>query len=982
MKRASNRFTALVVVILTVVLALPAVQMKAATKVKISAKSATIYVGSTKTLSLTGAEGSDVKWTTSNKKIATVTSKGKVKGIKKGNAVITATYKGKEYTCKIKVKKPYLNYTIANLYVGDSIDLVLNGTVAKKWKSSNTDVVTVKTGKVVAVGEGTATVTVTGKDKKKYKSKVTVNATSGNSDFLSSELKEADVTIEMGENSKELSGIEKDKILSLLKKLKKTDEKTFTISKYYDWYIDVGTKNIKMNYARVSTSKGWMIIDARSYNTYMDLPELDKAVAELMASNEADYPEEAFVGYTLKCPEPVTEAEYLETASEMLTGWLDKMKGTDIDDYYRNTGFKIEDEDKSAYLACGMVNGRKEFVCELCFTALDCDENSFYDSYHMSGSYTRAGKGWDGNYICARFAWENGKCTVLRIVEPFNGYDIVDGLNGIPRNGYKNFFEFSRRADMEKALEENYAPYDWARNIVSSNLTQTSDGIPVNINIYPDSITTEDEDSITGIWDFSSGMNGEVVYSTGVYFTDNATGHMDDTLPRNFKLVFDNYDGDANPDYCIRYMNDEDGTYYTLERLINDGRVLRLSGRAFEGGIYVAGCFEPSIRLQKADDIDYIGWKKENDEYYPTDTNGRRIEIPDLNMYSDRYYLPGDMKNYSQEENMVTCFLWNNTEKEVTTDAEYSIEIYEKGQWRTISKGLKIKSVNVSPRGYVEITYDISSLTERKHTMYRIVQNCGKLMAYGKFICEGEEVSDFSVDVQPVPAGMYSATVSVLGNNMVMSPEIKKAIVKTDTSEVGLSVLKISDKKYQLISPDFPRESGTYTLILNDAVKAEMKIIDVEEGLEIVVDVEKLEDGVVLNINSPKNLVLDNVYILKKSINGYEVLAMRPDETDIFESVTDRIIALEPYSLKLVDLTLNYYSDAYILSYFETLSELDDDLKKYYYDEFGLPKDATKEDFYKAFVNMYCYTPEGEYMAAVSLTTESGESIALLHLFE
>ena len=62
--------------------------------------------------------------------------------------------------------------------------------------------------------------------------------------------------------------------------------------------------------------------------------------------------------------------------------------------------------------------------------------------------------------------------------------------------------------------------------------------------------------------------------------------------------------------------------------------------------------------------------------------------------------------------------------------------------------------------------------------------------------------------------------------------------------------------------------------------------------------------------------------------------------------------------------------------------KLDDDLKKYYYDEFGLPKDATKEDFYKAFVNMYCYTPEGEYMAAVSLTTESGESIALLHLFE
>ena len=37
------------------------------------------------------AENQDLKWTTSNKKIATVSSTGKVKGVKNGNAIITAS---------------------------------------------------------------------------------------------------------------------------------------------------------------------------------------------------------------------------------------------------------------------------------------------------------------------------------------------------------------------------------------------------------------------------------------------------------------------------------------------------------------------------------------------------------------------------------------------------------------------------------------------------------------------------------------------------------------------------------------------------------------------------------------------------------------------------------------------------------------------------------------------------------------------------
>ncbi len=56
-----------------------------------------------KALKLTGVKGK-VKWLTSNKKVATVSSKGVVKAVKAGTVKITAKVGKKKYTCKITVK--------------------------------------------------------------------------------------------------------------------------------------------------------------------------------------------------------------------------------------------------------------------------------------------------------------------------------------------------------------------------------------------------------------------------------------------------------------------------------------------------------------------------------------------------------------------------------------------------------------------------------------------------------------------------------------------------------------------------------------------------------------------------------------------------------------------------------------------------------------------------------------------------------------
>ena len=78
-------------------------KIEAATIVAISKKSISLYVGKTYTLKITGTTNT-VKWSSSNKTIATVSTKGKVTAKKKGTATITALVNSKRYTCKVTVK--------------------------------------------------------------------------------------------------------------------------------------------------------------------------------------------------------------------------------------------------------------------------------------------------------------------------------------------------------------------------------------------------------------------------------------------------------------------------------------------------------------------------------------------------------------------------------------------------------------------------------------------------------------------------------------------------------------------------------------------------------------------------------------------------------------------------------------------------------------------------------------------------------------
>lgn len=146
-----------------------------AATVKINKTKATIVVGATVKLKISGTS-KKVTWTTSKKSVATVSSKGVVTGKKAGTATITGKVNGKKYTCKVTVKDvPKLNKTKATIYVGKTTTLKVTGTAKKvTWTTSNKNVATVSSkGKVTAKKAGTATITAKA-GTKKLTCKVTV----------------------------------------------------------------------------------------------------------------------------------------------------------------------------------------------------------------------------------------------------------------------------------------------------------------------------------------------------------------------------------------------------------------------------------------------------------------------------------------------------------------------------------------------------------------------------------------------------------------------------------------------------------------------------------------------------------------------------------------------------------------------------------------------------------------------------------------
>lgn len=169
-------------------------------KVKLNKKNLTLTVSQTYKLKIKGTKKKP-KWSSNKKSVATVSSKGVVKGKKVGKATIIAKIAGKKYTCKVKVKekennvaKPIIPSTsnsqsqsisqstsqsqstsAPNLQISDTDVVILKGeshtlsisldsiTVDNsnaKWSSSDTTVASIDKGVIYGLKAGFSDITV------------------------------------------------------------------------------------------------------------------------------------------------------------------------------------------------------------------------------------------------------------------------------------------------------------------------------------------------------------------------------------------------------------------------------------------------------------------------------------------------------------------------------------------------------------------------------------------------------------------------------------------------------------------------------------------------------------------------------------------------------------------------------------------------------------------------------------------------------
>ena len=156
----------------------------------------TVGVGQSVKLKATATKGAKLTYKSSNKSVATVSSKGVVTGKKPGSVKITVTAKKSKYktvkkTVTVKIVKGSQTITASNqsLVIGQNKKIGATAKTKLSYKSSNSKVVTVsKSGSLKATGIGTAKITITATGNGSYKKAsrtITVTVTKKNETVVS-----------------------------------------------------------------------------------------------------------------------------------------------------------------------------------------------------------------------------------------------------------------------------------------------------------------------------------------------------------------------------------------------------------------------------------------------------------------------------------------------------------------------------------------------------------------------------------------------------------------------------------------------------------------------------------------------------------------------------------------------------------------------------------------------------------------------------
>ena len=169
-------------------------ETKKAKPIKINKRKMVLIKGKSARLKIKNAT-QPIKWKSTKKSVAVVSSKGKVTAKKAGMAIIIASVGNQKKRCKIRVESPKLSFNKIAMTVGENKVLKLKGCRhSVKWSSDDSDIVSVKKGKLTAKDVGTAKISARVHGKK-YTCKIVVKKP----DVMSVSLETSNITLNLYE---------------------------------------------------------------------------------------------------------------------------------------------------------------------------------------------------------------------------------------------------------------------------------------------------------------------------------------------------------------------------------------------------------------------------------------------------------------------------------------------------------------------------------------------------------------------------------------------------------------------------------------------------------------------------------------------------------------------------------------------------------------------------------------------------------------
>ena len=414
---------------------------------------------------------------------------------------------------------------------------------------------------------------------------------------------------------------------------------------------------------------------------------------------------------------------------------------------------------------------------------------------------------------------------------------------------------------------------------------------------------------------------------------------------KDFKLVFDDYNGDGNPDYAIKVGGDANGTVYYLECMDYIGWP-----SASRGEIYVYGRFEDSIRFQIVES-GKIAVPVKTDSgvemriFGITDKNGtgRDGSVDDHRLYSQRYYMPNAFNSYSAGTGKIIFNAWNNTDKNAEFGGDFTIERETDNGWEEISRGV-CETVSVPAYNCGELSVDVSGISASVRSEYRVVMTVNGKKIYGGFymgggeaptvlaISGGEPLPDNRIEMKFTVENTGAATARVI------SAELYKGDAKIQDVDIrSLKNLPSGDVAVLSVRSDSELFSaGEYKLkVYTDGGEftAAQTLISVPENQRFhlsAVSAEKTSGGVKFTLQNNKydrsevaNAKIASICVLKD--NSWQSLTLFPAEFKTINSIFE-ISESEPFSLKSGEsATFEFIPASEIEALRELLDELGED---------------------------------------------------------